>query len=256
MTCKEIKSSLIVILDEISCFEEAPGHSTVSSPFMSLDGDYPEVHILETGTGSLVLTDYGETFRSLANSSIDSEAETRADLLRRIKSLLSVREERGRLVIEVAPSDLGDGLHRMFQAMAFVEDMIFTANPRDQAEFKDRVFDVLSPVAASARGKLRRNQTLIGNSTRTYTADFHLHVIKDVWIEVITASTAGSFRNQVNHAHAMWSDVLDSVRRITLLDNTVQYMDEGSDRFLRGVSNVALWSDQEAFADLVVSMTS
>ena len=258
MRCDQVKNILSVALsEEIDCQEEG-GHVVVSSPFMNLDGDYPEVHIVEDALGNLLLTDYGESYRSLADKNIDlPNSQVRAEVLDRVYSLLGVRLERGRFQITVPADDLGNGILRMFQTFAFVEDLIFTASPREEAEFKDRVISILMPLAT--HGRLQRNQEFIGKSGRKYSADFHLHRSTglDVWIEAITATTPSSFRNQVDHAHAMWSDALDaSVRRITLLDDTDSVMESGDANLLANVCVVEFWSDQNRFQERIVQMTT
>ena len=256
MTCDAILASLAVILNEVECQESSPGHSVVNSPFMNLDGDFPEVHIIESGDGNLLLTDYGESLRNLSNSNVDTaDSETRTDILNRVSSLLDVRNERGRFQVQVPPEMLGEGLLRMFQALAFVEDLIFTASPRDEAEFHSRVESLLSPIAVD--GRITKNQEFNGKSGRKYRADFHVHRTRDVWIDAISASTSGSFQNQVNRAHAMWSDAADeSVRRITLLDDTVAVMDRGAPTFLATVCHVHLWSKSEGFSQDVLALTA
>jgi hypothetical protein len=253
MTCDQIKSSWVHVLEGLHCKEASPGHTLVASPFMNLEGDHPEVHVLEAGDGNIVLTDFGEAFRGLTNSNIDAlDSQTRTDILDRIGSLFDIRHEMGRFQIQVPPTELGDGLHRMFQALAFVEDMIFTASPRDEADFKNRVADTLTPIG----GKLTRNVKMVGTSGREYFADIHLYVVRDVWIEAITAVTRGAFANQVNRTHAMWTDAEASLRRITLFDDTSPVMDDQSLAFLSNVSHVERWSAPDEFQARVRELTS
>lgn len=261
MTCTEVKDVLSVILDDIECKEVAPGHTVVSSPFVGIDGDYPEVHILELGDGNFTLTDYGESFRALANINIDAlDSSVRNEIVRRIDTLLGVIHEQGRFNLKVRKSELGSGLHRMFEALSFVSDMVFTANPRDEADFKDRVNNALLSVKAP-NGDLQRNVELQGKiSGRSYRVDFRLKNIADVWIESISAVTSSSFRTQVNSAHTMWSDQLmalgakrgsgpDTVgfRSITLLDDGSLGMEVESIKLLNTVSHVELWSNLDHF---------
>lgn len=253
MRCEAIKDLVSNALAlELGCRHVAPGHTMISSPFMNLDGDYPEVHVIADNVGGFLLTDYGEVFRGLLNNNIDgSDTESRAGVLQRLNKLLGVEHVDGRFQLAVSSdADLGTGLVRMFQALAFAEDLIFTASPRDEAVFNDRVSDSLESLEA----KLQRNQPLKGVSGRQYSVDFRVHRTRDVWIEAISATTKGSFRQQVNNAYTMWSDAGASVRRITLLDDTSPVMDSSAIHLLQGVTNVELWSDQEAFRRSVVDL--
>lgn len=258
MTCEQIKTSLATILGSVDCKEAAPGHVMVASPFMNIDGDHPEVHIIEAANGEIILTDYGESFRALANSNIDpQDSETRGEILVRIDSLLGIKHDRGRFSIQVSKETVGEGLHRMFQALAFVEDMIFTASPRDEQEFKNRVQSVLEPIAKADGGRIDRNQELRGSSGRKYNADFKVYRQWEVWIATISATTGGAFSNQVNRANAMWSDADKKVRSITIFDDSSPAMDESSVAFLQKESQrVARWSNLEGFQKDVIELSS
>lgn len=245
---------LKTVRDGLDCLTLEDDSLSIVTPFVTVDGDCIEVAICESPDGStMTITDLGESTRYLASYDIDyKESSVRSDFLTQIQGTLDVSFINGRLTVTVPSSEVGDGMLRIVEACRFVSDLVYTGRPREENEFREEVHTYLRSIAKVSTGADAR---LIGRSMKSYTADFYASNDVGAWIEVITGVRKGSFDNKVRSAFVMFADTLDSVKKLTIIDDSSNFADPSDFALLGSVSYVAKWTDPDDIREKISRLT-
>lgn len=233
----------------------------VRTPYLYPDGAVVDLYLRESD-GSYSLSDLGEALRWLsAQSTGERRTEKQLDLIRSSCRALGVRFGSGVLSAEAATaSDLPDALHRLGQAAIRAGDVFFTFRPRaaEESAFADEVEKVL----AIRDVPYSRGVRELGFSGMEWHLDFKIVADQKIsLVQALSAASSREARRETEHAVASWLDLRrERERQIAapLPGNFVSVFDDRSGiwhqehwRQLSGLSEVALWSDQDKFIQIV-----
>ena len=118
-----------VIADYLNTLEsrfqlETPGdEGTLITPFERPDGDFIELELTSETGGNIDISDGGDTLNFLFASGLDVESRLVENTLSTIASSCGVRIEENEICLSVAKDQLGDGLHRLLNAIQTVNQL-------------------------------------------------------------------------------------------------------------------------------------
>ena len=127
----------------------------LTTPFLDRHNDHLQVYAIRRN-GNIILSDDGYILSDLRTSGLELDTPKRKTVLDGVLKGLGVRAENGQLLVEASPSNLGQRLHSLVQAMLAINDMFVMAQPRVASFFFEDVRKFLDShdVRYTARVKL------------------------------------------------------------------------------------------------------
>jgi hypothetical protein len=145
---------------------------------------------------------------------------------------------------------LAEAVLRLVQAMIRVSDLWFTFRSRAVETVTDEVADLLT----ENHIEYVRSEKLSGRSGTAWTVDFHVRTAKQSsLIYVLSTGSRGAVKGIVNHVVASWHDLNhlvvgpESLRCVSLIDDTLDVWSEEDFRRLDPLSTVNRWSRPDEF---------
>jgi hypothetical protein len=131
------------------------GACELTTPFLDRHNDHLQVYATRRN-GTIILSDDGYVLSDLRTSGLDLDTPKRRMVLDTVLEGMGVRSERNQLLVEASPSNVGQRLHSLVQAMLAVNDMYVMAQPRVASFFFEDVRKFLDDheVRYTARVKL------------------------------------------------------------------------------------------------------
>ena len=168
----------------ISLHRRKDGRILIKTPFVFPDGDHYTIYMERIPSGGFRLSDSGSTLMHLSyEQDINKISEgTRAKVFAQILSELSISNDEGNLFLEVAPSQLAEGIFQFGQALTRVHDLSFLNRIQVENTFYEDLKSRLENIVGA--GKLLRDYAAPGvASAENYLADFAIdHVAKPVLV--------------------------------------------------------------------------
>lgn len=101
----------------------------LTTPFMDRHNDHLQIYAAKNN-GAILLSDDGYILSDLRTSGLDMTTPKRKAVMDAVLNGFGVRVEKGQLVVEASPRNLGQKLHMLVQAMLAINDMFVMAQPR------------------------------------------------------------------------------------------------------------------------------
>ena len=127
----------------------------LTTPFLDRHNDHLQVYAIRRN-GTIILSDDGYILSDLRTSGLEVDTPKRKMVLDSVLKGLGVRAENNQLTVEASPSNLGQRLHSLVQAMLAINDMFVMAQPRVATFFFEDVQNFLDSheIRYTARVKL------------------------------------------------------------------------------------------------------
>ena len=246
------KQYLETLSNRFTC-EPMDNHLRVITPYLYPNNDLIEVFVQERPSGTVRVTDLGETLRHLHSQGFDTAIrQHRRDMVGTIASTTGVDLILGQLTKTGPIDELGDILFDVIVAARGVSDLIYTSRAYEPATFADEVGKFLSENGLEYISRIR----LTGQTGGVYTIRFMLRP-GPVYLEPLSPRpTSRSKKARVDSVFRMWSDcngALGKDRKITMLDDIGVHWRPEDITLLGRVSTVLNWSSRR---ELLSSLSS
>lgn len=117
---------------------DVDGACELTTPFLDRHNDHLQIYAVRDN-GEIRLTDDGYTLADLEASGVSLTTPKRRDVLEHFLRGFGVRRIDDALTIDASPSNLGQRIHSLIQAMMAVNDMFILARPRVASLFFEDV---------------------------------------------------------------------------------------------------------------------
>jgi hypothetical protein len=153
--CQKLIDSYVSWLRQGLSVEEVGGACELTTPFLDRHNDHLQIYAVREN-GNIVLSDDGYILSDLRTSGLEMDTPKRKMVLEAVLNGLGVRVDENQLKVEASPSNLGQRMHSLVQAMLAVNDMFVMAQPRVASFFFEDVRNYLdsNDVRYTARVKL------------------------------------------------------------------------------------------------------
>jgi hypothetical protein len=153
--CQKLIDSYVGWLRQGLSAEDAGEACELTTPFLDRHNDHLQVYAVRRN-GNITLSDDGYILSDLRTSGLDVDTPKRKMVLDSVLNGLGVKVEGAQLMIEASPSNLGQRLHSLVQAMLAINDMFVMAQPRVASLFFEdvKMFLERHEVRYTARVKL------------------------------------------------------------------------------------------------------
>jgi hypothetical protein len=227
----------------------------ISTPYLYPDGDAVDVYFKPANGGLASVTDLGESLQWLGMQTVtDRRTPKQLRLIQDICETLGLIFDRGMLRMEV-PSpehDLAERLTRLLQGIIRVADLWFTFRVRAFESVEDEVEEFL----IERKVPYQRGTKMVGASHRQWTISFHTKMPRqESLVYVLSTGSRAAARSVAEHVTATWYDLrnlrlaAEPPAFISLFDDTSDVWTPEDFKLVEPLSDVALWSKPEAFAD-------
>lgn len=234
------KQYLDTLSNRFTC-EPMDNHLRVITPYLYPNNDLIEVFVQERPSGTVRVTDLGETLRHLHSQGFDAAIRPRRrDMAEIIASTTGVDLILGQLTKTGPVDELGDILFDVIVAARGVSDLIYTSRAYEPATFAEEVGKFLLESGLEYDSPTR----LTGQTGRVYTIRFKLYR-GPTYLEPLSPRQTSRSGAQVNLAFRMWSDCngdLVKDRKITMLNDVDIHWRPDDIALLGRVSTVLNWS--------------
>lgn len=259
--CDEIRKT---VGSQFVCSKQG-AYTRVDTPYLYPDGDYISL-FCETSGNAVTVTDLAETISWLWMQSATRQLSSKQNrLIQDTCTAHGVQFHQGMLQARCEfGKPLGEVVTRVAQAAIRVSDLWFMS--RAAASRPKMIRSIVSAVANCLDGiglKYERGWKAAGKSGHSRTMDFRVHASRSGYsdadfslIHVLSAGNRAGARRKCDYAVAIWYDLEHTAgNRISLLDDTVDIWEPGDYQLLESLSQVARWSRQGEFAQLVRNET-
>lgn len=235
--------------------EEHEGYHRIRTPFLYPDGDNIDF-FLRTQGDVVTVSDFGETTRWLRmQTTAPRRSPKQRGLIEDACPTHGVEFYKGMLQARCRPGeDLAAVSTRVAQAAMRVSDLWFTFRTRAVQSATDEVADFLEEHDLP----FERSQQLVGRSGRVWTPDFHVRATRrSSLMYVLSTGSRSAARGVVDHVHTAFYDLNqlavgpESLRFVSLFDDTVDVWSEEEFRLAGQLSTVARWSKPDELVELL-----
>jgi uncharacterized protein DUF1828/uncharacterized protein DUF1829 len=153
--CQKLIDAYVGWLREGLSVEAVGEACELTTPFLDRHNDHLQVYAVRNN-GNIVLSDDGYILSDLRTSGLEVDTPKRKTVLDSVLNGFGVRSEDGKLLVEASPTNLGQRLHSLVQAMLAIKDMFVMAQSRVASFFFEDVRNFLDShnVRYTARVKL------------------------------------------------------------------------------------------------------
>jgi Domain of unknown function DUF1828/Domain of unknown function DUF1829 len=153
--CQKLIDAYVGWLRQGLAMEEVGEACELTTPFLDRHNDHLQVYATKRN-GNIILSDDGYILSDLRTSGLEVDTPKRRMVLDSVLKGLGVRAENNQLLVEASPTNLGQRLHSLVQAMLAVNDMFVMAQPRVASFFFEDVRNFLDShdIRYTARVKL------------------------------------------------------------------------------------------------------
>ena len=255
--CDEIRKTVGL---QFVCSKQG-GYTRVDTPYLYPDGDYISL-FCETNGNAVTVTDLAETVSWLWMQSATRQLSSKQNrLIQDMCTSHGVQFQQGMLQARCEPGKpLGEVVTRVAQAAIRVSDLWFmsraaASRPKMIRSIVNEVEEYLVKIGLECE----RGWRTAGKSGHSRTMDFRVHVSRSGYsdadfslIHVLSAGNRAGARRKCDHAVAIWYDLEHTAEnRISLFDDTADIWEPGDYQLLANLSQVARWSRQGEFAQLM-----
>ena len=224
----------------------------IVTPYLYPDNDLIEVFAEDIGENQIRITDLGETLRHLESVGLDLLASRkRRFLLEQIAKRVHVDIQRGKIQKEGPIDTVGTLLVDVAAAAQAVADLLYTSKAYEPATFPEEVSIFLT----EHNIEHEKHYPVIGETTKKYHVSLRINGSRkrDILVEAISPSQETAMTATVNRVFRVWSDVNESRRKVSLL-NDVDYSWKKEDMaLLQRVSVIHEWTKKDRFLDYVLA---
>lgn len=191
----------------------------IETPFMRPDGDHFDLFVINQADGSILFTDYGQTFDWFFSVGLDIEGnENRERIVEYLAKAYGVEFTKKALRIRANSDTVGIAMHNILMAIQSVSQMTILRRPYGQATFKDEVEIYL----VQQQQEFRPNFTVRGRSIE-HKIDFYLDSGRNMLVEALSASSPGLGLSLVKQTAFKFIDInaIDSsYTKVALIDDS------------------------------------
>jgi hypothetical protein len=233
-------------------------YTRIRTPFLYPDGDIIDV-FLQDKNGQLTLTDLGETIRWLKMQTLAPKRSPKQNqLIQDVCLTHGVEFFRGMLNARLRGGieDLSKAVTRLAQACLRTADIWFTYRTRSLVSITDEVADLLQ----ERNIPFERGVPLPGRSGRIWKPDFQTRTtLNSSLVNVLTTGSRAAARGIAEHVLSKWFDLShlrvgpESVKFVSLIDDTMDVWTEQDLKLVGEVSTVALWSRPDEFLETLAA---
>ena len=170
------------LCEDVRVEQRPDGAMMLRTHFQFPDGDRYPIHLSETASGGLRLSDRGHTLMHISyEHNIDMFMDgTRGMLLERImnESGLQWDKDGGALCFDTAPNRLPEAIFRFGQALTKVYDLTFLSRSNVGSTFYDDLADLLSHLVDEAR--IQRDYEPDVPNAQAYPVDYRIEGKNDI----------------------------------------------------------------------------
>jgi hypothetical protein len=226
---------------DIHCETTVTGSLAFFSPLSNVDGSHIEIDVMQLESGAIRVSDLGESLRFLASFGMEfRDSAMRLEQADLISKRMGVSFNDGRVSMESSLENLPTALWNVIEATRFITDLVYTARPREESEFRDRVVSILK----STGQRLDKGVEFKGRSSRVYNIDYRLHGdVPTIWVETVSGGQSSTFEGKLDRAYVAWSDAAPGNRLATVFDDTSPLLQEAHVKLMRDVSKVFLLTE-------------
>lgn len=237
-----------------SC-SEINGYTRVRTPFLYPDGDVIDL-FLKSKDGVTTISDLGETSRWLRMQSLSPKRSPKqSKLLEDVCLNHGLEFYRGMLMARVKPLDTpSEVFMRVAQGALRASDLWFTMRTRAVESTTEEVDLYLVEKGV----KFERAQKITGRSGRVWQPDFHTRSPNhSSLVYVLSTGSKAAARRVTEHVVTAWHDMNslkvgpEALRFVSLFDDTMDVWSSEEFRLLEDVSEIARWSQPDAFLDIL-----
>lgn len=236
-------------------------HTRVDTPYLYPDGDYISL-FCETSGGAVTVTDLAETVSWLWMQSATRRLSPKQNQLIRDTCVThGVEFRRGMLQARCKPGEpLGETVTRVAQAAIRVSDSWFMSRAAAGEAMRSRsIVGEVAHYLTEINCTYDRDWKVAGKSGRSRTMAFRVHASQSAssnagfsLIHVLSAGNRAGARSKCDQAVAVWYDLEHTAEnRISLFDDTADIWQPEDYQLLERLSQVACWSRQGEFAQLM-----
>ena len=133
---------------DVRIMERKNGVLMLDTPFSYPDGDRYPIHIQQTQTGGIRLSDCGHTFMHLSyENEVESfRKDTRGRLLEQILRETGLNEHEGEFYIETSLDGLAEAVFHLGQGLTKVYDLVFLSRARVASTFYEDLFEIVTTI--------------------------------------------------------------------------------------------------------------
>ena len=251
-TCKVLGRELPALFE---CSIRADGDVRVRTPLLFPDGGLVDVFVVEQGSRYSV-TDYGDALSWLRMQSASGKlTPNQQRLVDDVRLTLGIERRRGQLVVRsIRGDELADAVSRLAQAVVRIADIWFTFRTRTTNSVADEIDEWLRKRHFDVERSVRRK----GKSGRTWSIDFNVgHGDMMSLVFLLSTGTKEAARQVSERVFTGCSDLQGAHRNngaivlVSLFDDTLDVWRDEDFNLLEGVSQTALWSHPDEFAQML-----
>lgn len=241
--CEQVVHGYLEELDQEVVVEPIVDGCVIITPFLMPDGDYLEVTARFLPSGTVRLTDTGETISFLWLNGL-SLSRTILQDVRRIARRYGTSLNRNQLVVD---SDEGDNpLHRLIQAILGVASLIEKRRPYARLNFAEEV-----EAAIIAQGSNYDSPYQVSGKQESHTVRFHLNSDRHILAQPLSQASEPAARAVAERSYYLFDDILNQASNwkcFALVDdrgNRKAIWTEHALTPLRPVCTVVQWSEEK-----------
>ena len=136
--CQEVIDDYVAWLRRGIQADSINGVCELTTPFLDRHNDHLQIYVARSGD-KIRVSDDGYVLADLEQGGLEITTPKRGDILTATLNGFGVRNEGRELFVEASPSNLGQRVHSLVQAMLAVNDMYVLAQPRVASFFWEDV---------------------------------------------------------------------------------------------------------------------
>ena len=223
----------------------------ITTPFMRADGDFVELMAELGQSGTIRLTDMGESLAFLHLHGLSLSKRILGDV-RRISGRYGVNLNINELVVEVDEAADSNPLHALIQAVTSVSDLVEKRRPRTRILFDETVEGEII-----ARGRAYDTNIPIQGLRQRHVVGFHINNGAHLLAQPFSPANENSARATIERWFYKFSDILekdDSWDCYAVLDDRggrERVWTNDAQRPLAGLVKLVAWSRKEEFLEAI-----
>lgn len=245
---EKVIESLVVELRGRLIPREEDGILWLITPYRLPNGDLVEVAVVPLDDNRVVVTDYGETGRFLANHGYDPLATPRGrEVLEGLVARTGIENALPEIRKVTGLSELGEAVFDVIAGCIALGDMLYLSRSYQPSRFTDRVGEVVRASGIVAT----ENVSVKGTSGTPYRIHFSLQVPgaeRGGLLQALSPKHPSGVKAMTDAAVRMWVDLMDGHWLGTVVDDSLFAWPVEHLRILERLSCVYAWSQREALA--------
>lgn len=162
----------------IRLVERENGTLMISTPFSYPDGDNYSIYLKQIEAGKIRLSDEANTMMRLSYDTPDVNKyfkDSKGKLMENILRENRIQEQNGNFYVDVAVSDVSDGIFRLGQALNQIYDLSYLNQHRSISSFYKELEELLNNIVSEHPVKLAKEYVVPGlENAENYIIDYSL----------------------------------------------------------------------------------